>query len=120
MSDHEAHDVKKDVKKYLIICVALMVGTVVTVLANYIKFDTMTATIAVALFIATIKAFLVAGYFMHLMSERKMIYAILAATAFFFVGLMYLVVWARDQMPHGTAYWGNPAKPSEPAAKTGH
>ena len=76
--------------------------------------------ITALILLALIKAFLVAGYFMHLMSERKTIYAILAATAFFFVGLMYLVVWARDQMPHGTAYWGNPVKPGEPAAKTGH
>ena len=30
-----------------------------------------TITIGVALFIACIKAFLVAGYFMHLMSERR-------------------------------------------------
>jgi caa(3)-type oxidase subunit IV len=53
-------------------------------------------TIAVALFIATVKAFLVAGYFMHLISERKMIYGILAATVFFFAGLMYLTVWSMQ------------------------
>ena len=33
---------------------------------------------------------LVAGYFMHLVSEKKLIYAVLALTAFFFVALMAL------------------------------
>ena len=37
---------------------------------------------------AVIKASLVACYFMHLISERKMIYAILVFTAFF-IGLMF-------------------------------
>jgi hypothetical protein len=36
----------------------------------------------------------VAGYFMHLISEKKMIYGVLAATAFFFVGLMGLIIWS--------------------------
>ncbi len=114
MSD-ESHDVKKDVKKYLIIFGALIVGTIVTVLANEIDFtkyihDHGTAasvTIAVALFIACIKGFLVAGYFMHLMSERKMIYCILAFTVFFFAGLMYLTIWSMEPQnlihtKHGT------------------
>jgi cytochrome c oxidase subunit 4 len=95
-NEHDAHDVKKDVKKYLLIFGALLVGTVVTVLANEIHFDTVAVTIGVALFIATIKAFLVAGYFMHLISERKMIYGILLATIFFFAGLMYLTVWSMQ------------------------
>ena len=40
--------------------------------------------------IACGKASLVAGYFMHLISERKMIYGLLVFTAFFFLGLMFL------------------------------
>ena len=52
--------------------------------------------IAIALFIASVKAFLVAGYFMHLISERKMIYIILAFTVFFFAGLMYLTIWSME------------------------
>lgn len=103
MSD-EAHDVQKDVKKYLIIFAALLIGTVLTVAVNEIDFsrwfhDASTAvkvTIAVALFIACVKGFLVAGYFMHLMSERKMIYCILAFTVFFFAGLMYLTIWSME------------------------
>lgn len=91
---HEAHDVKKDIRKYLIIFGALLVGTVVTVWANSWNLSSTTLTVAVALFIASIKGFLVAGYFMHLLSERKMIYCILAFTVVFFAALMYLTLWS--------------------------
>jgi caa(3)-type oxidase subunit IV len=46
----------------------------------------------VALLVAIIKGSLVACYFMHLISEKKLIYAVLAVTAFFFVALMVLPV----------------------------
>ena len=45
------------------------------------------------------KAFLVAGYFMHLISERKMVYGILAFTTFFVTGLMFLTVWSFANFP---------------------
>ena len=96
MSEHDAHDVSKDVKKYLFVFGALIVGTIVTVLVNEIQFSSVAMTVAVALLIASIKAFLVAGYFMHLISERKMIYGILLATVFFFAGLMYLTIWSME------------------------
>lgn len=95
MSDH-SHDIGKQVRIYVGIFIALLVGTVITVAMNSVHFDSMKVTIAVALFIASIKAFLVAGYFMHLMSEKKMIYCILGATLFFFSGLMYLTIWSMD------------------------
>jgi len=94
---HSAEEIKKSVRKYIMVFVALLVGTVVTVLANEIHFSSIAMTVFVALLIASVKAFLVAGYFMHLISEKKMIYAILAATAFFFVALMYLTIWSLDK-----------------------
>jgi hypothetical protein len=41
----------------------------------------------------------VAGFFMHLISEKKMIYAVLACTGFFFLALMYLTLLS---MAHGS------------------
>jgi hypothetical protein len=41
---------------------------------------------------------------MHLISEKKMIYTLLAFTAFFFAGLMGLTVWAAQDMPLGTTH----------------
>jgi hypothetical protein len=41
---------------------------------------------------------------MHLISERKMIYGILAFTAFFFVGLMALTLWSVGDPPPLTTH----------------
>jgi len=96
--DHIAHHVKR----YLFVFYALLFGTIVTVLASFIPFGHHALNIAVALAIACAKAFLVAGYFMHLVSERKMIYGIMAFTAFFFVGLMFLTIWSISDFPYMT------------------
>ena len=119
MSDH-SHDVSKHVRIYFIVGTALLVGTVVTVAMNYLHFDSMALTIAIALFIASVKGFLVAGYFMHLMSEKKMIYAILGATAFFFAGMMYLTIFARDSLPHGSVHTGSGHNFATPAKAAAH
>jgi cytochrome c oxidase subunit 4 len=93
--DHFAHHVRR----YLLVFVALIIGTICTVWASYIPFPSREINIAVALVIATCKAFLVAGFFMHLISERKMIYGILGFTVFFFTGLMALTLWSFADFP---------------------
>ncbi|MCW5551378.1 MAG: cytochrome C oxidase subunit IV family protein [Verrucomicrobiae bacterium] len=102
MSDHSHQDIAKHVKIYITVFVALLVGTIITVALNYLHFDSMALTIAIALFVATIKAALVACYFMHLISERKMIYLIMAFTVFFFIGLMFLTLGAHYDYPPNT------------------
>ncbi|HUR47549.1 MAG TPA: cytochrome C oxidase subunit IV family protein [Candidatus Saccharimonadales bacterium] len=106
MSDHSHADINKHVKTYILVFVALLVGTIITVGLNAVHFDSIAVTISIALFVACIKAFLVAGFFMHLISEKKAIYAVLLATVFFFAGMMYLTIWSRDEMPRGTKYLG--------------
>ena len=101
MSDH-SHDIAKHVRVYITVFVALLVGTIVTVGLNYMHFESVPLTIAIALFVAVIKASLVACYFMHLISERKMIYGVLAFTAFFFIGLMFLTIWSMADFPAKT------------------
>lgn len=96
--DHFSHHVRR----YLYVFYALLFGTIITVLASYIQFGHRAINIGVALFIAGGKAFLVGGYFMHLISERKMIYGIMAFTAFFFIGLMALTLWAYGDFPFHT------------------
>jgi len=97
MSDsHNSADIKAHVKGYLFVFYALIVGTIVTVLASRLHIDSVALTVAIALAIACVKGFLVAGYFMHLISEKKMIYGILLATIFFFAGLMFLTVWSMN------------------------
>ena len=102
--DH-AHDHGKHKKIYLAVFAALIFGTILTVFMYSVHFDSMAVTITVALFIATVKALLVAGYFMHLISEKKAIYSTLAVTFFFFAAMMYLIVWGKDQVPRGTEFF---------------
>ena len=94
-SDH-AVDIDKHVRIYITVFVALMVLTVVTVTVSRFHLPVPMA-VSVALLIAIIKGSLVACYFMHLISEKKLIYAVLALTAVFFLALLALPVFeVRD------------------------
>ena len=102
MTDNH-HEVSKHIRGYLIIGGVLIVGTILTVLASYVDLGNHGLNIALGLLIATVKASLVALYFMHLISERALIYAVMGFTAFFFVGLMFLTVGAYADFPPLTA-----------------
>ena len=102
MTTQDHHDVAEHVRRYLYVFYALLFGTLITVGASYIPFGNHAINIAVALCIACCKAFLVAGFFMHLISERKMIYGLLAFTVFFFAGLMVLTVCSFADFPRMT------------------
>jgi caa(3)-type oxidase subunit IV len=102
MTEQDHAHFAQHVRHYLYIFYALLFGTLITVGASYIPFGNHAFNIAVALFIACSKAFLVAGYFMHLISERKMIYGLLAFTAFFFLGLVVLTVCSFADFPRMT------------------
>lgn len=93
------HDVSKHVRTYLLVFGALIVGTILTVAAWKVHLPTIFLTVLVAMIIASVKASLVAGWFMHLASEQKMIYAILGFTAFFFLGMVVLTIWAMTDAP---------------------
>jgi cytochrome c oxidase subunit IV len=99
MNAHAQEDFTHHVRRYLYVFYALLFGTLVTVGASYIPFGNHAINIAVALVIACGKAFLVAGFFMHLVSERKLIYGLLAFTACFFLGLMFLTLSAYGDFP---------------------
>lgn len=98
-SPHPDEHFTHHVRRYLYVFYALIFGTIITVLASFIPFGSREINIAVALVIACGKASLVAGYFMHLISERKMIYGIMAFTAFFFIGLVFLTIWSFADFP---------------------
>jgi len=89
-TDHAA-DIDRHVRVYITVFVALMVLTVVTVVISRFHLPVHLA-VTIALIVATIKGTLVACYFMHLVSEKKLIYAVLALTAAFFVALLALPV----------------------------
>ena len=104
-SDHAAAvpgdhaDIDKHVRIYISVFVALMVLTIVTVAISRFHLSVPIA-VTVALIVATIKGSLVACYFMHLISEKKLIYAVLALTAIFFVALLALPIFTVQD-----GYW---------------
>jgi len=90
-TSHHAADIDKHVRIYITVFVALMVLTVVTVAISRFHLPVPIA-ITVALLVALVKGSLVACYFMHLISEKKLIYAVLALTAAFFIVLLALPI----------------------------
>src|SRR5687767_15847176 len=97
-SDHAA-EIDRHVRVYITVFVALMVLTIVTVAVSRVHLSVPMA-VTVALVVATIKGSLVACYFMHLISEKKVIYWVLAVTVAFFIALMALPV-----ITHSNGYW---------------
>ncbi len=89
MSASDVEHVREHVKVYLMVFAALAVLTVVTVALSYLELPTGTA-ITLALVVATVKASLVAAYFMHLVSEEKVIHWLLLLCAAFLVFLFAL------------------------------
>lgn len=84
-------DIDRQVKIYISVFVALMALTLITVAVSYLHLPPPMA-ITVALFVALVKGSLVACYFMHLIAEKKLIYAVLAVTVAFFIVLLALPV----------------------------
>ena len=98
-SDHAAADIDRHVRVYISVFVALMVLTIITVAVSYLHLP-VAGAVTVALLVATIKGSLVACYFMHLVSEKKLIYAVLVLTVVFFVALL-----ALPAVTHSNGYW---------------
>ena len=97
-SDH-AVDIDKHVRVYITVFVSLMVLTIVTVAISRFHLPIPIA-VSVALLVALIKGSLVACYFMHLISEKKLIYAVLLLTVAFFIALLALPV-----VTHSNGFW---------------
>jgi cytochrome c oxidase subunit 4 len=97
-SDH-AVDIDRHVRVYITVFAVLMVLTIITVAIARVHLP-LPIAVSVALLVAIIKGSLVACYFMHLISEKKLIYAVLVLTAAFFAVLLALPV-----LTHSNGYW---------------
>jgi cytochrome c oxidase subunit 4 len=89
MSDHDNGHIEEHIRVYLTVFGARAVLTLLTVAASYMDIST-TEAIFLALSIATVKASLVAGYFMHLITEKQTIIWILTLTFIFFLFCMFI------------------------------
>jgi cytochrome c oxidase subunit 4 len=96
MSDHSK---SSPLKAYFSVWAALLVGTFITYEAAYIELGRFNA--AVALIIATVKALLVALFFMHLKgANEKLLKLVVIATVFFLFTLL-----ALSMADYGTRLW---------------
>jgi cytochrome c oxidase subunit 4 len=116
---HRAHaDHDKDAPKvYLGILIILLILTCITVAASYVQFGSGMANVAIALTIATIKATLVALFFMHLLHDRPM-NTIIIVMAFAFLGLFlgfdYTDVASREALLPANLKVTKPGAPTSP------
>ena len=90
---HSEEEISKHVKTYMKVFYSLLALTVLTVAVSYLEVN-MTLALIIGLAIATFKSWLVAGYFMHLVEEKKMIHAILLLTFVFFLAMVFLFIFA--------------------------
>ena len=100
MNDHH-HAI--NVRPYIAVFGALLLLTLMTVAVSYVEMPVV-PTVIVGLTIATMKAGLVAAFFMHLKAERAMIYWPLALTLLLFVGLLVSLIWSEGDHLFGTRF----------------
>lgn len=108
MSESHQAEHPVDFKSYLRRCayvfVAVLCTTSLMIFASYLPNYGWTAKVGMILAVACVNAFVVAGFLMHLLSEKKMIYTLLGFTVFFFAGLMGLTIWAMHDLPLGSSH----------------
>ena len=88
MSEHTLNP-KAEAATYARTLIALLILTGITVGASYIHFGSGAANVVVALTIATIKATLVALFFMHLLHDKP-VNGLIAGAGFVFLGLFLM------------------------------
>jgi len=86
---HSVEEIRKHVWVYYMVFGTLAVLTGLTVGVSYLNLPFQQAVI-LALMIASLKGFLVAAYFMHLISEKKIILSVLTLTTVFLAAVFLL------------------------------
>jgi len=96
---HDAHDIASHVKTYIKIGLTLVVFTILTVAISFVDFSVWFgghSNMLIGMAVATFKASLVALIFMHLNSERPLIYKVLIFTTVFAIVLFVLFVYSHQ------------------------
>ena len=101
-------DMSHHIANYRNVFIYLLICTILTVYASYLDFDvpnSIAGGVFVGLLIASIKGYLVAANFMHLNSEKEMIYWILILTVAFLVLLLFIpIMWDLNNMGHQSSH----------------
>ncbi|PTY03587.1 hypothetical protein DB346_06880 [Verrucomicrobia bacterium LW23] len=107
---HEIEHIEQHIKLYWIIFGSLFVLTIITVLVAYLPFSTW-GHIICALIIATFKAGLVVAVFMHMMTEKKLIYQVMIG-AVVCAFILFFLTWFAWYDP---IHWGKDPYKERPA-----
>lgn len=94
---HDPEEMLKHIRVYVVVFLALAILTCLTVWASYIHVATW-LHITIAMTIATVKAGMVMAFFMHLITEKKLIAGVLGLTGVFFIVLLMLTLFTTDTM----------------------
>jgi cytochrome c oxidase subunit IV len=94
-----AHSPSSSLKTYFAVWIALLVGTALTVIAAQIDLRPLNA--AIALTIATIKATLVALFFMHVKGASERLTKLVVISALFFL----LILLGLSMSDYATRAW---------------
>jgi cytochrome c oxidase subunit 4 len=99
MSNPSDHSNSSALTTYFAVWAALLVGTLITYKAAYIELGRFNA--AIALTIATVKALLVALFFMHIKgASEKLLKLVVISTVFFL-----FILLALSMADYGTRLW---------------
>jgi caa(3)-type oxidase subunit IV len=90
-------EIYKSIRKIKLIGLVLAVFTVLTVGLSYVELPTHSLNMMVGMFLATIKAALVALIFMHLNHEKALVYKVLAFTVAFAIALFVLFYLSNSE-----------------------
>lgn len=104
----ESHEHAVNFNSYMRRCGAILgvviCAVILMIWASFLPQDhfSWSVKIAIILAIASVNAFFVAGFLMHLLSEKKMVYTILGFTVSFVIGLFALTIYAMNDFPKNT------------------
>jgi caa(3)-type oxidase subunit IV len=97
-------DLNDYIRRCVYVFIAVIGATALMIWASFLHNFGWPVKVGIILAVASANALVVAGFLMHLISERKMIYTLLIFTVFFFAGLMGLTLWAMSDFPSGTTH----------------
>lgn len=98
MSEHSS--AAPNIRRYLIIFGCMVASALVTVGVALAPLGNHKLNICLALVVIAFQAFLVLGFMMHLLSERRLIHTVLIFTGIFIVALMVLTIVSVREVPN--------------------
>jgi hypothetical protein len=104
-ADEHPVDFNSYVRRCIYIFIAILCATSLMIWISFLpEHYSWAAKVGMILAVAAANAFVVAGFLMHLISEKKMIYTVLGFTVFFVIGLFGLTLYAMKDFPAGTTF----------------